>query len=221
MNKILFRNIDYDKTIRNFRNVIWIYDFWSRLTESRALKKAMEIAGLQNHQDVLEIACGTGNLLEQIVKKNPDGHTTGIDLSPDMLGKAHQRLQKSGSQNYELIEGNALDLNFSDNSFDVLFNNFMIDLMPEETFDKISNEFYRVLKQNGIAVISTFSFGTKRVHKFWYRVAENIPDLLTGCRPVTFKEHLEKAGFVIMEDFQISQNTFPSEVIKAQKLPDG
>jgi hypothetical protein len=64
------------------------------------------------------------------------------------------------------------------------------------------------------------SFGTKRVHKFWYWIAKNIPDILTGCRPVTFKGHLEKAGFVILEDYQISQNTFPSEVIKSFKRND-
>ncbi len=217
MNKILHRKIDVNKTIKSYRNVIWFYDFWSRFTESRALRKVIELADLKNHQSILEIACGTGTIFEKIVMKNPDGNNIGVDLSPDMLQKAKQRLQKSGLKNYELQEGNVLNLNLSENSFDVLISNFMLDLMPEETFDTIVNEFFKVLKQNGNCVISTFSFGTKRVHKFWYWIAKNIPGILTGCRPVTFKGHLEKAGFVILEDYQISQNTFPSEVIKAQK----
>ncbi len=217
MNKILPRKIDYNKTIISYRKVIWLYDFWSRITESKALTKVMEIADIRNRQNVLEVACGTGNIFKQIILKNPDGYNVGVDLSSDMLQKARQRLQKTGSENYVLQEGNVLNLNFKADYFDILINNFMIDLMPEETFDNIAGEFYRVLKQNGTVVIATFSFGTKMVHKFWYWTAKYLPGLLTGCRPVSFKEVLEKAGFVIKDVYQISQNTFPSEIIKAQK----
>ena len=211
MNKILPRIFEVNKTIKSYRRVIWFYDLWSRFTESKAISKVMEIANLRNNQNVLEIACGTGILFEQILLKNPTGYNVGIDISPDML-------QKTGSKNYELHEGNALNLNLNSNSYDILINNFMIDLMPEESFDIIANEFYRVLNRNGTAIISTFSFGTKSVNKCWFWVAKYLPGLLTGCRPVLINEHLEKAGFVIKEVYQISQNTFPSEVIKAQKL---
>jgi ubiquinone/menaquinone biosynthesis C-methylase UbiE len=217
MNVILNRKIDTIRTIKSYKKVVWFYNVWSRLTESKASKKVLELANIQDNQTILEVACGTGMVLEQIAKKNPNGRNVGVDLSPDMLQKAKQRLQKAGLQNYELLEGNVLNLQISENLFNVLVNNFMIDLMPEETFDKIASQFFNVLKPNGIAVISIFSFGTKRLHKFWYWIAKNIPDLLTGCRPATFKGHLEKAGFVILEDIQISQNTFPSEIIKAQK----
>jgi hypothetical protein len=40
---------------------------------------------------------------------------------------------------------------------------------------------------------------------------------LTGCRPVSIKENMEKTGFLIENDEQISQNTFPSEIIKGRK----
>ncbi len=55
-------------------------------------------------------------------------------------------------------------------------------------------------------------------NKFWLWVAQKIPYLLTGCRPVSFKENLIKAGFTIEKSVEISQNTFPSEVIKAKKV---
>ncbi len=108
-------------------------------------------------------------------------------------------------------------MGLENNFFDLVINNFMIDLMPEETFDKIAQEFYRVLKPGGIVVISIFSFGKKRVNKFWLWVADNFPELLTGCRPVSFTTHLIKAGFKIENEIELSQNTFPSLVIKAQK----
>ena len=89
--------------------------------------------------------------------------------------------------------------------------------MSEETFDQMAAEFYRVLKPDGIVVISTFSFGKKKINRILYWIAKYFPDLLTGCRPVSFKENLIQAGFTIMEEIEISQNTFPSKEEKNKK----
>ena len=216
--KILGGNFDQLKVQTSYKNVVLFYDFWSWLTESKAAKEVLELAEIKDKQTILEVACGTGIVFEKIVRKNPNGINIGIDLSPDMLGKAKHRLRKLNTHNFELKEGNVFQLDFKDNSFDILINNFMVDLMPEETFDKIASEFYGILKPGDIAVISVFSFGEKRINKFWYWVSKNMPGLLTGCRPVSFKKNLMNAGFSIETDLQLSQNTFPSEVLKARKV---
>jgi len=215
--KILERKLNIEQTLTSYKNIVWFYDFWSWLTESKAAKKAIELADIKDNQTILEMACGTGIVFEKLVRRNPNGHNFGIDLSKDMLNRAKKRIQKLNIQNYELMEGNVLHIPFKINSFDIVVNNFMVDLMPEASFDIIASEFYRILKPGGIAVISIFSFGEKRVNNFWYWVAKKFPSMLTGCRPVTFKENLIKAGFIIEHDLQISQNTFPSQVIRARK----
>lgn len=215
--KILERKLDRTLTIKNYKNIVWFYNFWSWLTESKAAKYVIKYSEIKDGETVLEIACGTGIVFEKIVKQNPNGENMGIDLSPDMLKKAKKRLKKIKNTNVKLKEGDALKLDFKNNSFDLVINNFMVDLMPFDTFDKIAQEFFRVIKPNGRIVISTFSFGKKKVNKFWHWVAKRFPDLLTGCRPVSFKENLIKAGFNIEKVLEISQNTFPSEVILAKK----
>ena len=214
--EILVRELDINKTKKSFKRVVWFYNFWSWLTESKAAKVVIGLAGIKDGANILEVACGTGVVFERIVSRNPNGMNIGIDLSTDMLNKAGKRLKKS-TGNFKLQEGNVLNLDFKDSTFDIVINNFMVDLMPVETFDKIAQEFHRVLKPHGIVVISTFSFGTKKINRLWLWLAKHFPGLLTGCRPVSFKEYLIKSGFDIEEDLEITQNTFPSEVIKAKK----
>lgn len=216
--KVLERTLDETKTQKEYKRVLWIYDIWGWLTERKAAGKAVQLAGIQNGDVILDVACGTGTLLETIVLLNPDGKNIGIDLSPDMLNKANKRLQALNRGNLELREGNTLKLDFADNTFDILFNNYMVDLLPVEVFENVAAEFYRVLKPNGLIVLTSFSFGTRQIHKCWYWIAKLFPDLLTGCRPVSFSNYLTGAGFTLEYTIEVSQNTFPSQVIRARKM---
>ena len=56
----------YDRTA-------WFYDIWASLTESKAQKRAIAIAEIQNKTTILDVAVGTGKLFRKIVKHNPDG----------------------------------------------------------------------------------------------------------------------------------------------------
>ena len=45
---------------------------------------------------VLEVGCGTGNLLVQLAKAFPKARCIGVDIDADSLGSARQRLEKAG-----------------------------------------------------------------------------------------------------------------------------
>jgi ubiquinone/menaquinone biosynthesis C-methylase UbiE len=213
----LDRKFSKNEVADSYAKVAWFYDFWSWLTESTAAKKVIEFAEIEDGSSILEVAVGTGLVFKEILQRNPNGLNNGIELSPSMLSRASGRMSKLNKSNYTLEVGNAYHLSFKDNSFDVVVNNFMIDLLPEKDFDKILAEFYRVIKPSGSVVISTMAFGQKWYNKFWHWVARKLPDLLTGCRPVSISENLVEVGFTIKKKVQISQNTFPAEVIMAIK----
>ena len=69
-----------------------IYDIWGKLTESHARNRAIELAEIKDGQTILEVAVGTGLAFYEIVKRNPNGTNTGVDLSQGMLEKAKKRL---------------------------------------------------------------------------------------------------------------------------------
>ncbi|HTO43669.1 MAG TPA: class I SAM-dependent methyltransferase [Burkholderiales bacterium] len=45
---------------------------------------------------VLEVGCGTGNLLVQLAKAFPRAHVVGVDIDADSLALAHGRIDKAG-----------------------------------------------------------------------------------------------------------------------------
>jgi ubiquinone/menaquinone biosynthesis C-methylase UbiE len=205
------------ETIKNiYARISPIYDIWSRLTETRALHKALEFADIKNGESVLEVACGTGLLLQQIVNLNPDGRNEGLDISEAMLARAEKRLSANG--NYKLVFGDAAALPYADGIFDVLINNYMLDLLPPEDYPAILEEFRRVLKPAGRLIIASMTTGRRWYNAPWEIIARHAPFLLAGCRPIDAAGALGSAGFNIYAQEYVSQNTFPSLILAAKKL---
>jgi ubiquinone/menaquinone biosynthesis C-methylase UbiE len=211
----LTRNLSIADVQESYSKVAWFYDLWGKLTESRAAKRVIQLANIRDGEHILEVAVGTGIIFEEIVKRNSNGKNAGIDLSPSMLQRAERHLKNYNANRFHLQIGSVYQLPFANNTFDLLINNFMFDLLPEDDFYLILSEMKRVMKPSGRVVISTMAFGEKWYNKIWFWIANHFPGLLTGCRPVSLEPYMVKSGFgnVIVE--KISQNTFPAEVLKA------
>ncbi len=214
---MLNRTFSITKTQNNFLKVVWFYDFWGKFTEKKALESAISLSGLSNKIKVLDVGVGTGQLFEKIIRLNPDGINSGIDLSFSMIKKASDKL-KAQQANLILISGNAFKLPYKDEQFDFIFSSYMFDLLPENSFKNILSEFQRVMKPGGTGIIITMAMGIKWYNKIWYLTAKYFPSLLTNCRPVQLVEYIDNSKFQITTKETVSQNTFPSEIIKFQKL---
>jgi ubiquinone/menaquinone biosynthesis C-methylase UbiE len=215
-NNILKRHASEGSIRSAYAKVAWLYNLWSRLTESRAARKVIEIAEIRDGERILEVAVGTGLVFDEIVRRNPNGLTNGVDISPGMLTRAERLMKNQPAQRYHLQIASAYKLPFESNTFDLLVNNFMLDLLPEADFPAILSEYDRVLKPDARIVLSTMTFGRVWYNMIWEWIAKHIPSLLTGCRPVSMRRFLAEAGFVGVETFYLSQNTFPSEVVRAR-----
>jgi SAM-dependent methyltransferase len=97
---------------------------------------------------VLDVGCGAGTdtlVAAQMVA--PDGHVTGIDMTPEMLGKARAAAAEMDVANVEFVEGEVERLPFPAESFDVVISNGVIDLIPDK--DAVFSELFRVLRPGG------------------------------------------------------------------------
>ena len=213
---MLDRTFSTEQIQKNFSKVAWFYDHWGKLTERKAITEAISISGISDDQTVIDIGVGTGQIFERILKVNRNGFNFAIDLSPKMIAKAKEKLNPIPGMHLLAI-GNAFHLPYKNQSFDFVFSSYVLDLLPENSFEKILSEFKRVLKKKGIGIVITMSMGKKWYNKIWFLAAKYFPSLLTNCRPVKLSKYIIAVGFRILKQEMISQSTFPSEIIKFRK----
>ena len=97
---------------------------------------------------VLDVGCGAGtDTLVAAQMVTPNGHVTGIDMTPEMLAKARGAAAEMTTANVEFVEGDVEQLPFADQSFDVVISNGVIDLIPDK--DAVFSGLFRVLRPGG------------------------------------------------------------------------
>ncbi len=120
---------DYDAMMRQEG----LYDVGSRLVRT---------LGVRPGEDVLDVACGTGNAA--IPAAETGARVTGLDLTPAMLVQARERAAGLG---IEWVEGDAEELPFSDERFDVVLSTFGCMFAPRH--EVVADEIARVLRPRG------------------------------------------------------------------------
>ncbi|MCP4936519.1 MAG: class I SAM-dependent methyltransferase [bacterium] len=103
---------------------------------------------------VLEVGVGTGLSLPHY---RTDLEVTGIDLSPEMLEKAQDRMQNKNLTHVDdLLVMDASDLDFPDNSFDTVVAMFVMTVVPDPV--AVMRELQRVCAPGGeVLLVNHFS----------------------------------------------------------------
>ena len=128
-------------------------DLLERVPESSAgsfagVANPFSLGLLQPGEQVLDLGSGAGTdslVAAQMV--GPTGSVVGIDMTPEMVATARDSAGAIGAENVEFFVGEADQLAFPDESFDVVISNGVIDLIPDK--EAVFAELYRVLRPGG------------------------------------------------------------------------
>jgi SAM-dependent methyltransferase len=100
--------------------------------------------GIGRGEDVLDIACGTGNAALRAAQAG--GRTTGVDLTPELFDAGRALAREAGVE-IDWVEGDAEELPFADESFDVVLSTFGVMFAPRHQVT--ASEIARVLRPGG------------------------------------------------------------------------
>jgi ubiquinone/menaquinone biosynthesis C-methylase UbiE len=99
---------------------------------------------------ILDICCGTGSVILAFKERYPESMAVGYDFSHGMLRKAQE---KNITGRVVFIEGDAVALPFTDNSFDVVTCSHALYEFKGETRQKAMQEMKRVVHPDGCVLL--------------------------------------------------------------------
>jgi len=118
----------------------------------------MKLGGISVDVDdgakVLDVGCGVGGTSRYLAKKMPNAEVTGITLSPNQVKRATELAEEQNVPNAKFTVMNALEMDFPDNSFDIVWACESGEHMPDK--EAYINEMMRVLKPGGKYVMATW-----------------------------------------------------------------
>ena len=113
-------------------------------------QRTVKIANRLPGPRVLEVGVGTGLSLPRYRR---DLRITGIDLSPEMLDIARRRVRSRRLAHVAaILEMDAEDLRFADNSFDLVVAMYVASVVPNP--ERLISEIQRVCRPNGDILIA-------------------------------------------------------------------
>lgn len=156
-------NKDPDDVSKMFDDVAHRYDFLNDLLSlgrTKAWRRVVTaIISPKAGMKILDIAAGTGSSSKPLVDKGAD--VIALDFSEGMLAAGRKR-----HKNIKFQQGDALNLPFDENTFDVTTISFGLRNTSDTT--AALKEALRVTKKSGRVVVCEFSHPTNKVFRFIY-----------------------------------------------------
>jgi demethylmenaquinone methyltransferase/2-methoxy-6-polyprenyl-1,4-benzoquinol methylase len=156
-----------------FDSIAYRYDILNHLLSSGLdilwRKKAIRLLAEYHPNQILDVATGTADLAIEAAHLQPQ-RIVGVDISEKMLERARVKIQKKNLNQVIALQACAAEkLPFSNETFDVAMAAFGV-----RNFENLNTglaEFYRVLKDGGIALVLEFSrpkkFPIQQLYNFY------------------------------------------------------
>lgn len=134
--------------------------------------------GLRGDERLIDVGCGTGTLLAEILRRHREVTAAGVDADPEILAIAARRLRRHGAR-VTLHVGRAEALPFPAESYDAAVSTLTFHHLPTPAKRSALAEVYRVLKPGGSLLL--VDFGGRRV-PWWQGLFETVEYLKDNVR---------------------------------------
>jgi phosphatidylethanolamine/phosphatidyl-N-methylethanolamine N-methyltransferase len=169
-----------------YENLAWVYDLTFGPVLHPGRVDAIRRMGIKPGDRVLEVGVGTGI---NTGLYPTDCSVTGVDFSSSMLERARERVANKGLRNVRLLQMDAANMKFADDTFDIVYAPYVISVVPDPV--AVTREMYRVCRPGGRIVILNHFRSKSRVGAWLERM------IAPFTLDLGFKSDLDLPAFLV------------------------
>ena len=179
------------------------------------LERVIEDLDIPPGAQILEVGAGTGTSFPAYPTHC---NVTGVDLAPDMLARARQKIEDNGWDHLKVMEMNALDLKFPDNSFDFVMAFHVVTVVPDPV--RMIAEAKRVCKPSGKIVIVNHFTSDVPVLGSLTKAMDPLTRWLGWRTDLQLKPFIAATGLTVEKVYKINKTSLYT-VVLARKETNG
>lgn len=201
-----------------FNQSVWFYDRLAQLVFGGAIRQSQKqlLAFIPAGASVLLLGGGTGWILEDLAQLHIPLKITYLEASPVMLAKASQVAEQLSDEflkiNFRLGTETSLA---ADESFDVIFTPFVLDLYPTAQVKRMAHDLHLHLKPTGLWLLADFFISPERKgwSKWW--------KLATAKIMYTFFNWMEGLTTKSLPDLPVVFQELPLNLLSSKSFLQG
>ena len=166
----------------------------------------LEAMSLKDGMNILEVGCGPGALCHALERWLPHSRITGLDRDSVFIKYAAEKSKELHSK-CNFIIGDATNLQFPDNTFDVAASHTVIEHIEPTRF---LSEQYRVLKPGGICTVLSVRTGISLNYDPWKNNPDEEKTLMQKVEPY-FKASDQKYD---VAKYAINETELPKKMME-------
>lgn len=148
-------------------------------------KRAIALLAAPSGGSILDLACGTGDIVFHLLRTDPTLHVTGVDFCEPMLHAARERAKHEAPGDATFVEADVMTLPFEDARFDGATMGFAMRNVVD--IDATLREIRRVLRPGARFVNLDMSKAPNKLWKslfdlYFYRIVPLIGGVVGGSR---------------------------------------
>jgi len=177
-----------------------------------ATKQLLEMVDLNAEDHVLDVGSGLGSTAV-LIAEGSGARVSGIDLSPEMVSKASNRVERTGlSEWVDFRVGNVLALDFKDATFDGVIFESLLTILPGDPGAELA-EMIRVLKPGGLVAGNEATIDPEFLPELEALLAQH-PAIQRAYTADSLQKQFESAGLTDISLLEIKKSQAPQLDLK-------
>jgi ubiquinone/menaquinone biosynthesis methyltransferase len=140
---------------------------WLSYGQDRRWKRRLvELAEIEPHHEILDLACGTGDITFMAADIVTIGRVIGVDITSGMLEIANRKKEQAARKTVSFQLADIMSLDFPDGRFDRITVGYGLRNVPD--LQQLLREVFRLLKPGGRFLSLDFGKPKNRIYRALY-----------------------------------------------------